>query len=114
MLFIRITFAAALLAGIAAAQDKPVQDPALVEAERHFQLSATRAVANLSSLAAIEAELESRGFALHPRIAVLRLRIGAALDKAERAVEKKDAVTAEEETRKADAYLERLEAQIGG
>jgi ElaB/YqjD/DUF883 family membrane-anchored ribosome-binding protein len=91
-----------------------VKDPALADAELHFELTSTRAVANLRSLATIEAALEARGFTLHPRIAALRLRIEAALDKAEKAVEKNDAATAEEETHKADGYLERLEAQIGG
>jgi hypothetical protein len=114
MLLIRLAFIAALLAGTMTAQDRTVKDPALADAELHFQLTSTRAVANLRSLATIEAALEARGFTLHPRIAALRLRIEAALDKAEKAVEKNDATTAEEETHKADGYLERLEAQIGG
>ena len=114
MLLIRLAFLAVLLAGISIAQDRPVKEPTLAEAELHFQLTATRAVANLRSLASIEAALEARGFTLHPRVAALRLRIEAALDKAQKAMDKNDAHTAEEETHRADGYLERLEAQIGG
>jgi len=104
----------ALAAGLFA-QDKPTVDPAaLRETRHHFDLAATRASAYIHSVDSIEANLQQDGAVLHPRIAVLRLRIEAALNEAGAAINERDLKAAENAIERAEALIDRLAREIGG
>jgi hypothetical protein len=90
-------------------QSKPQKD-----AQRRLGLLATRAIANFHSADSIEANLNARGLSLHPQIAALRLRIEAALDEAQKAVEDADPAAANEALDRAQALLQRFIQRMGG
>jgi len=107
-----LAFAACLFAQD---QSKPAVDPAaLRETRHHFDLVATRAAAYIHSADSIEANLREDGAVLHPRIAVLRLRIEAALNEAGAAIAERDLAAAEKAIDRAEALVDRFAREIGG
>ena len=106
----QIVLAAALLVSPALAEDSA----ALKAAREHFGLVATRAVANFRAADSVEARLHAQGNTLHPSLVTLRLRIEAALDKAEAALNKKEVKTAVEQTRLAEGLLDKFAKKLGG
>ena len=90
------------------------QSPEIREAKHRLGLVATRAIANFRSLESIEENLQSMGMTLHPDLLSLRMRIEAALDATDEAIDKNDAKAANEELDRADALVTRLARQIGG
>ena len=114
----KFVFATILLAASLAAQDQakpPAVDPAaLRETRHHFDLAATRAAAYIHSADSIEANLREDGAVLHPRIAVLRLRIEAALNEAGAAIAERDLAAAEKAIDRAEAIIDRFAREIGG
>jgi hypothetical protein len=112
-----------LAMGVIGAQDTPKpQVPAPVQpqnqvqkdAQRRLGLLATRAIANFRSADSIEANLNRRGQSLHPQIVALRLRIEAALDEAQKAIDQADPAAANEELDMAQALLQRFIQRLGG
>src|SRR5215813_6468229 len=78
-----------LALGVICAQDSPRSQATpqpRKDTERRLALLATRAIANFRSADSIAANLNARGYFLHPQIVALRLRIEAALDEAQKAV----------------------------
>jgi ElaB/YqjD/DUF883 family membrane-anchored ribosome-binding protein len=110
MKLIHVIFAALLLLAPAIADDSA----ALKSARQHFGLVATRATANFKSADNIEERLKAQGSTLHPSLVTLRLRIEAALDKAEAALGKGDVKTAVEQTRQAEGMLDKFAKKLGG
>jgi hypothetical protein len=109
--------------GIICAQDAPrpqVPAPARPQtqpqkdAQRRLGLTATRAIANFRSADSIEANLNAQGHSLHPQIVALRLRIEAALDEAQKAVDQADPTAANEALDRAQALLQRFIQRLGG
>jgi hypothetical protein len=86
----------------------------LKDAKLRFGQSATRAVANFHSADGIARQLAAEGMTLHPGLIVLRLRIEAALDRAEAALAREDAEVFNESLRRADALIDRFSQGIGG
>jgi hypothetical protein len=116
-----------LAAGVICAQDAPrppVPAPiqpqarpltqAQKDAQRRLGLLATRAIANFHSADSIEANLNRHGQSLHPQIVALRLRIEAALDEAQKAIDQADPAAANEELDMAQALLQRFIQRLGG
>jgi ElaB/YqjD/DUF883 family membrane-anchored ribosome-binding protein len=113
-----------LAAGALYAQDAPrtpVGAPAAPpktqpqkDVQRRLGLIATRAVANFRSADSIEANLNQSGHSLHPQIVALRLRIEAALDEAQKAIDQADPATANEALDRAQALLQRYIQRLGG
>jgi phage shock protein A len=105
--------------GVIWAQDAPSSRvPASAQpqkdTERRLGLLATRASANFRSADSIEASLHARGHSLHPQIVALRLRIEAALDEAQKAVDHADPAAANEALDRAQALLQRFIQRLGG
>ena len=84
------------------------------DAQRRLGLIATRAIANFQSADSIEANLKAQGHSLHPQIVALRLRIEAALDEAQKAIDQADPAAANEELDMAQALLQRFIQRLGG
>jgi ElaB/YqjD/DUF883 family membrane-anchored ribosome-binding protein len=116
-----------LAVGVIYAQDTPrAQAPASAPpqvrpqtqlqkaAQRRLGLLATRAIANFHSADSIEANLNKHGHSLHPEIVALRLRIEAALDEAQKAIDQADPAAANEELDMAQALLQRFIQRLGG
>jgi hypothetical protein len=109
--------------GVTCAQDTPSprvpaparsQTQAQKDAQRRLGLLATRATANFRSADSIEANLNARGLSLHPQIVALRLRIEAALDEAQKAVDSADPAAANKALDNAQALLQRFIQRLGG
>ena len=62
----------------------------------------------------MEQGLKAQGSTLHPSLIALRLRIEAALDKAEAALGKSDVKTAKEQTKQAEGMLDKFARILGG
>ncbi len=92
-----------LVLGLIAAQDNQKK-----ETQRLFGLAATRAVAYFRSADSVEASLHEDGAVLHPQIVELRLKIEAALDEAQAAIDKSDFDTAKTAIQRAEAWLDRF------
>lgn len=101
--------AIAMVAGAAAGADTPLKD-----AKLRFGHSATRATANFRVADTIEARLGEQGMSLHAQLIATRLRIEAALDQAQAALDKGDLETVNETLKRAEALLDRFARQIGG
>jgi hypothetical protein len=84
------------------------------EVTHRLELIATRAIANFRSAESIEKNLKSLGASLHPQLVSLRLRIEAALDRAEDAIKEDDLPAATEALDQAQALLDRYAAKLGG
>ena len=105
-----ILFAAIVFTTLAPAEDTP----AFKSARNRFGLVATRAVANFKSADSIEEHLKAQGSTLHPSLIALRLRIEAALDKAEVALGKSDVKTAVEQIKLAEGLVDQFARKLGG
>ncbi len=82
---------------------------------RHrLALVATRAIGYFMSADSIEASLRSEGLSLHPDIAVLRVRLEAALDQTQTAIDRGDLDAAGKSMDVAQALLDRFAAKLGG
>ena len=112
-----------LAIGVIYAQDAPrTQAPAPAQpktqpekdVQRRLGLIATRAIANFHSADSIEANLNESGLALHPQIVALRLRIEAALDEAQKAMDQANPTAANEALDRAQALLQRYIQRLGG
>lgn len=112
-----------LAVGVVCAQDTPrPQAPAPARSQAQLQkdaklrlgLLATRAIANFRSADSIEANLNAQGLSLHPQIVALRLRIEAALDEAQKAVDHGDPAAANEALDRAQALLHSYIQRLGG
>ncbi len=110
-----------LTLGVISAQNAPspqspaqLQTKAQRDAQKRLGLIATRAIANFRSADSIEANLVSQGQSLHPQLITLRLRIEAALDEAQTAVNQNDTATAKEALDTAQALLDRYAQRLGG
>jgi multidrug resistance efflux pump len=108
-----------LALGVICAQDAPgsrVPAPARPQkdTERRLGLLSTRAVANFRSADSIEANLNARGHSLHPQIVALRLRIEAALEEAQKALDHSDLAGANQALDNAQALLQRFIQRLGG
>ncbi len=110
MKLLEALIAAVLLVSPAAAEDTA----AMKAARQRFGLVSTRAVANFRSADSIEERLKAQGGTLHPSLVSLRLRIEAALDKAEAALGKSDVKTAVEQTKQAEGLLDKFAHKLGG
>ena len=112
--------AAALLAASLTAQEQskppaPAPESAALREIRHqFDFAATRAAAYIHSADSIEANLAEDGAVLHPSIAVLRLRIVAALNEAQAAINERDFLAARDAIGRAEALIDRFAHEIGG
>jgi hypothetical protein len=96
--------------GVAAAQEQLT----MKELKLEMGQTATRAVGNFRSADSIEANLRAQNAVLHPQLTALRLRVEAALDEAEAALERRDTVTAEKAITRARALLDQFARKIGG
>jgi hypothetical protein len=112
-----------LASGVIYAQDTPrPRVPAQTQSQTQLQkdaklrlgLLATRAIANFRSADSVEANLNAHGLSLHPQIVTLRLRIEAALDEAQKAVDHGDPTAANEALDTAQALLQRYIQRLGG
>jgi ElaB/YqjD/DUF883 family membrane-anchored ribosome-binding protein len=112
-----------LAAGVSYAQDAPrppvpttaqPKSQPQKDVQRRLGLIATRAVANFRSADSIEANLNASGHSLHPQIVALRLRIEAALDEAQKAVDQADPAAANQALDRAQALLQRYIQRLGG
>ena len=113
----RILAAIALLAGGAAAQQNataPAPPAAAKEMRHRLNMIATRAMANFRSADSIEQSLGARGFALHPQLVALRLRIESSLDDAEAEIGQGDLAAAKEDLDRAEGFLNRFAQRLGG
>jgi len=90
------------------------QTQAQKDAKLRLGLLATRAIANFRSADSIEANLNAQGLSLHPQIVALRLRIEAALDEAQKAVDHGDPAAANEALDRAQALLHSYIQRLGG
>ena len=84
------------------------------DAQRRLGLVATRAIANFRSADSVEANLNAQGHSLHPEIVALRLRIEAALDEAQEALDQADPAAANKALDRAQALLQRFIQRMGG
>jgi hypothetical protein len=108
-----------LALGVIWAQDAPgsrVPPPAQPQedTERRLSLLATRAIANFRSADSIESNLNARGHSLHPQVVALRLRIEAALEEAQKALDHADLAGANQALDSAQALLQRFIQRLGG
>jgi hypothetical protein len=112
-----------LALGFICAQDTPRAQPQALaqpkfksqkDAQKRLGLIATRAIANFHSADSIEANLNRHGQSLHPQTIALRLRIEAALDAAQKAIDEADPAAANEELDMAQALLQRFIQRLGG
>jgi hypothetical protein len=110
-----------LAAGVVSAQDTPKpsapaqpETKTLKDAKKRLGLLATRAIANFRSADSIEANLNEHGQSLHPQLVTLRLRIEAALDEAQAAVDHNQPNDAKEALDTAQSLLERFAQRLGG
>jgi ElaB/YqjD/DUF883 family membrane-anchored ribosome-binding protein len=108
----RLVLLCVLVAATLAAQNTETREQR--EARHHFDLTATRAAANFRSADSIEARLQKDGETLHPKLAVLRARIEAALSEARYEMDRQDYPAAEDALTRGDALLDRFAAEIGG
>ena len=99
---------AALLIAPAFAQD------AASEARHHFDNVAASAAGYMHSLDSIEWRLHQEGMTLHPQLASLRARIGAALNEAHRAIDRGEFTSADRVLKTAEELIERLGHKLGG
>ena len=97
-----------------APQTAAPQTKAQKDAQKRLGLIATRANANFQSADSIEANLNRHGQTLHPQTVALRLRIEAALDEAQKAIDDADTAAANEELDMAQALLQRFIQRLGG
>ena len=97
-----------------APQTTTPQTKAQKDAQKRLGLIATRAIANFQSADSIEANLNRHGQTLHPQTVALRLRIEAALDEAQKAIDEADPAAANEELDMAQALLQRFIQRLGG
>ncbi len=114
-----LVVAALLVSGLSAQeQSKPPapapESPELRDVRHQFDFAATRASAYIHSADSIEANLAEDGAVLHPRIAVLRLRIVAALNEANAAINERDFKAARDAISRAEALIDRFAHEIGG
>jgi len=116
-----VLLALALAGGLAAQQQNRAPAPAparesaeLREVRHQFDFAATRAAAYIHSADSIEANLAADGAVLHPRIAVLRQRIVAALNEARAAIDERDFAAARAAITRAEALIDRFAREIGG
>lgn len=79
-----------------------------------FGYVSTRAVANFRSADSIEERLRAEGSTLHPQLIALRLRIEAALDEAQAALDRNDRAGANKAITRAGALLDRFAQRLGG
>jgi hypothetical protein len=84
------------------------------EVRHRLGLVATRAIAYFRSADSIEENLKQRGAALHPDIVSLRLRLEAALDETDKAIDRCDPALAGKTLELAKALLDRYAAKLGG
>jgi hypothetical protein len=98
----------------AKSQGNAPQTKAQKDAQKRLGLIATRAIANFQSADSIEANLNRRGQSLHPQTVALRLRIEAALDEAQKAIDESDTAAANEELDMAQVLLQRFIQRLGG
>jgi hypothetical protein len=104
-----------LLVSLLALGPMMAQDPAQLKDARHrLDLVATRAIANFRSADSIERRLNADGATLHPELTVLRLRIEAALDETQSALDKGDLENAREATGRAEGLVDRFARKLGG
>jgi ElaB/YqjD/DUF883 family membrane-anchored ribosome-binding protein len=101
---------ALVVIGSLAAQGTAVEK----EARLRFGQVATRAVAHFRAADSIEAGLREDGATLHPQLIELRLRIEAALDETQAAMDKGDFKAAKESIERAEALLDRFARRLGG
>lgn len=102
-----------LLAGSLPGQDAVI--PATARALRlRFGNAATRALANFRSADSIEDNLRAHGNTLHPTLIALRLRIEAALDEGEAALNKGDLEASADSITRAEALVEKFGKKLGG
>jgi hypothetical protein len=109
------------IAGGVVAQNAPAPasctaaSPAAVRELRHrLGLVATRAIAYFRSADSIEENLKAQGAALHPDIVSLRLRLEAALDETDKAIDQCHPAVAGQALERAQALLDRFAARLGG
>jgi hypothetical protein len=77
-------------------------------------LVATRAIAYFRSADSIEENLKEQGATLHPDIVSLRLRLEAAMDETDKAIDQCDLTAAGKALERAQALLDRFAAKLGG
>jgi len=77
-------------------------------------LVATRAIANFHSADSIEEHLRAEGATLHPDLVRLRLNIESELDQADTAINHNDLACAAKALERAQAFLDRFAARLGG
>ena len=109
----------ALWCGPMLAQDqapagRPPASAEMRDARHRLGLVATRAIAYFRSMDSIEANLEEMDMTLNPEVVSLRLRIEAALDASDEAINKNDAKAANESLDRVEALVGRLARQLGG
>ncbi|HMC62358.1 MAG TPA: hypothetical protein VKJ01_24395 [Candidatus Solibacter sp.] len=93
----------------------PVAAPAAVRELRHrLGLVATRAIAYFRSADSIAENLKEQGAALHPETVSLRLRLEAALDETDKAIDQCHPEVAGKALERAQALLGRFAAKLGG
>jgi hypothetical protein len=109
------------IAGGVCAQNAPAPasctaaSPATIrELRHHLGLVATRAIAYFRSADSIEENLKAQGAALHPDIVSLRLRLEAALDETDKAIDQCHPAVAAQALERAQALLDRFGAKLGG
>ncbi len=126
-----VASAAVIWTGLARAQNAPdASRPAVPDARaswhiapessavrdmrRRQTLVATRAIGYFMAADAIEASLQNEGLTLHSDIAVLRVRLEAALNQTEAAIDRGDLDQAGKSMDVAQALLDRFAAKLGG
>ncbi|HTS46688.1 MAG TPA: hypothetical protein VMH05_02025 [Bryobacteraceae bacterium] len=101
------------------AQDQPVSSPVkpsaeMREVQHRLGLVATRAIGYFRSMDSIGESLEAMGLELNPDLVSLRVRIEAALDATDEAIDKNDAKKANDSLDRAEALVTRLAQKLGG
>lgn len=109
-------FALSLACGFAqeTAPKLPQESTQLKDARHRLGLIATRAIAEFDSMDVLQDNLASIGVEVASDLVSLRTHIEESLDGADLALEKKDAKAASEALDRAEAYLNRLAARLGG
>src|SRR5215472_9677433 len=115
----KIVLASAGVLGLAQAQNvapssATAPSDVMREVRHRLGLIATRAIANFHSMDSIEENLRDLGAVLHPDLVALRGRIEAALNDADAASDESDPARANEALDRAQAFLDRLAARLGG